>query len=51
MKYTIDKKEQYSILKLQEEKLDSPLSPILKSEFVTLNAEGINNIIIDLSQK
>ncbi len=49
MKYTIDKKEQYSILKLQEEKLDSPLSPILKSEFVTLNAEGIKNIIVDLS--
>ena len=50
MKYTIDKKDQYSILKLQEEKLDSPLSPALKSEFVTLNAEGIKNIIIDLSE-
>ncbi len=50
MKYSIDKKEQYSILKLQEEKLDSPLSPSLKSEFVTLNAEGIKNIIIDLSE-
>lgn len=49
MKYSIDKKEQYSILTLQEEKLDSPLSPALKSEFVTLNAEGIKNIIIDLS--
>lgn len=48
MKYSIDKKEQYSILKLQEEKLDSPLSPSLKSEFVTLNAEGIKNIIVDL---
>jgi anti-anti-sigma factor len=50
MKYSIDKKEQYSILVLQEEKLDSPLSPALKSEFVTLNAEGIKNIIIDLSE-
>jgi len=50
MKYSIDKKEQYSILRLQEEKLDSPLSPALKSEFVTLNAEGIKNIIIDLSE-
>ena len=50
MKYSIDKKEQYSILKLQEEKLDSPLSPAVKSEFVTLNAEGIKNIIIDLSE-
>ena len=50
MKYSIDKKEQYSILRLQEEKLDSPLSPALKSEFVTLNAEGIKNIIIDLTE-
>lgn len=50
MKYTIDKKEQYSVLRLEEEKLDSPLSPALKSEFVTLNAEGVKNIIIDLSE-
>ncbi len=50
MKYSIDKNEQYSILKLHEEKLDSPLSPALKSEFVTLNAEGIKNIIIDLAE-
>lgn len=50
MKYSIDKNEQYSILRLQEEKLDSPLSPALKSEFVTLNAEGIKNIIIDLTE-
>ena len=50
MKYSIDKNEQYSILKLQEDKLDSPLSPASKSEFVTLNAEGIKNIIIDMSE-
>jgi anti-sigma B factor antagonist len=50
MKYSIDKNEQYSILKLHEEKLDSPLSPALKSEFVTLNAEGIKNIIIDMAE-
>ena len=50
MKYSIDKNEQYSILKLQENKLDSPLSPALKSEFVTLNAEGIKNIILDMSE-
>lgn len=48
MKYSIDKTDEYSIFKLQEEKLDSTLAPALKSEFVTLNAEGIINIIIDL---
>ncbi len=49
MKYTIDKKEQYSILKLEEEKIDSVLSPSIKSELVTIKAEGYNNIILDLS--
>ena len=50
MKYSIDKREEYSVFKLSEEKLDSTLAPALKSEFVTLNAEGIKNIIIDLSE-
>ena len=50
MKYSIDKKEEYSVFKLSEEKLDSTLAPALKSEFVTLNAEGVKNIIIDLSE-
>ena len=49
MKYSIDKKEQYSIFKLEEEKLDSLLAPALKSELVTLHAEGNLNIILDLT--
>ena len=50
MKYTIDKKERYSILRLHEEKMDSHIAPNLKSELITLHAEGINNIILDLSE-
>lgn len=50
MKYTIDKQEQYTILKLQEEKLDTVLAPNLKSELVTINAEGIKNLILDLGE-
>jgi len=50
MKYVLDKKEQYTILELQEEKLDSGLAPLLKSEFVTFHAEGIRNLIMDLSK-
>lgn len=50
MKYSIDKKEQYSIIKLEEDKLDSVLSPSLKSELVTMHAEGNHNIILDLAQ-
>lgn len=49
MKYTIDKQEKYSLLKLHEEKLDSSVAPNLKSELITLHAEGVRNIILDLS--
>jgi anti-anti-sigma factor len=50
MKYTIDKQEKYTLIQLNETKLDATVSPQLKSEFVTLNAEGNKNIIADLSQ-
>lgn len=49
MKYSIDKKDQYTTFKLEEEKLNSTLAPSLKSELVTIHAEGVKNIIIDLS--
>jgi len=49
MKYTIDKQEKYSTLKLHEEKLDSSVAPKLKSELITIHAEGVKNIILDLS--
>lgn len=49
MKYTIDKKEKYSMLRLHEDKLDSAVAPNLKSELITLHAEGVHNIILDLS--
>ncbi len=50
MKYTIDKQEKYSLLRLHEEKMDSSVAPGLKSELITLHAEGIKNIILDLSE-
>ena len=49
MKYTIDKQEKYSLLRLHEDKLDSAVAPNLKSELITLHAEGVRNIILDLS--
>ncbi len=49
MKYTIDKEEKYSLVRLDEEKLDSVLAPELKSEFVKLNTGGVRNLILDLS--
>ncbi|EOZ93603.1 anti-sigma F factor antagonist (spoIIAA-2) [Indibacter alkaliphilus LW1] len=50
MKYTVDKKEQYVVFTPMEEKLDSALSPILKSELLTVQAEGYNNLVLDMSQ-
>lgn len=49
MKYSIDKKEQYVHFTPMEEKLDSLLAPKLKSEFLTIHAEGFNNLVLDLS--
>lgn len=50
MKYTIEKEEKYTTLKLHEEKLDSSKAPSLKSELITIHAEGAKNIILDLSE-
>lgn len=50
MKYSADKQEKYTLLRLNEEKLDSNIAPQLKSEMVTLHAEGVRNIILDLSE-
>lgn len=49
MKYSVDKQEKYTLLKIEEEKLDSIISPDLKSEFVTMNAEGVKSFILDMS--
>ena len=34
MKYTIDKKENYTIITIEEKKLDTTVAPDLKSDFV-----------------
>lgn len=50
MKYSIDKEEQYTLLKIEEEKLDSSVAPALKSDLITMQAEGAANMVVDLSQ-
>ena len=50
MRYSIDKKEKYAVLTVDEENLNSVLAPDLKSEFVILRNEGIKNLILDLSR-
>jgi anti-anti-sigma factor len=50
MKFTVDKREKYLILQLNEKRLDTTVAPSLKSEFVILNNEGYRNMIVDLSE-
>lgn len=49
MKYEIEKKERYAILKLQEDNLNSIIAPVLKSELVVLSNGGVPNLILDLT--
>jgi anti-sigma B factor antagonist len=49
MKFSVDKHEKYVLVKLNESKLNSSITPQLKSEFILMNAEGQRNIILDLS--
>ena len=48
MKYSADKQEKYVIIQLNEEKLDTSIAPELKSEFVTLQAEGFKHVVMNL---
>lgn len=50
MKYSIDKKENYTVLGLEEDNLNSVVAPELKSQLVILSNEGITNLILDLSK-
>ena len=49
MKFSVDKHDKYVALKLEEPKFTNDNAPGLKSEFYLLNAEGFQNIIVDLS--
>ena len=49
MKYSLKKDSHYTILALEEERLDSTIAPELKSEMLNLQAIGTTNLILDLS--
>jgi len=49
MKYQIDKQEQYAVLTLNEENLNSTIAPKLKSDLILFSQEGVRNLILDLS--
>jgi anti-sigma B factor antagonist len=49
MKYSVDKRDNYTIFTLQEDNLNSIIAPDLKADFILLQSEGIRNFILDLS--
>ncbi len=50
MNFSVDKQEKYTILGLQETKLNSLMAPELKSEFLVLSNENHKNVVLDLSE-
>jgi anti-sigma B factor antagonist len=47
--FDVERSERYSLIRLHAEKLDTMVAPTLKSELVVLNADGVKNLIIDMS--
>jgi len=49
MALKVEKQKNYTILKVQAEKLDAIIAPDVKANFVSINAEGAKNVILDLA--
>jgi len=50
MSFKVDKKENYIVIKIESEKLDTIIAPSLKAELVMLSNDGVKNMIIDLTE-
>ena len=48
MNFNADKYDNYTIVKIGDEKVDSSLAPELKSEFMNLSQDGVKSLIIDM---
>ena len=48
MEFTVDNYENYSIAKINQEKVDSAVSPELKSEFMNIAQDGVKSLIVDM---
>jgi anti-anti-sigma factor len=46
--YSIEKKDKYTLITVQEEKFTARIAPELKTELVLLNSQGVKNIIFDM---
>jgi len=50
MEFNIDKRNDYTLIQVLEEKLDTHIAPNLKSELVLISGNGEKNIILDLNK-
>ena len=50
MKLTYNKQEKFTILTLHEENLNSVIAPDIKSEFISLQSNGTEHLIMDFSE-
>lgn len=50
MEFNIEKLENYTLVEVLEEKLDTHIAPALKSELVLTSGKGEKNIVMDLSK-
>ena len=48
MEFNIEKRDKYTLIQVQDEKLDTHIAPTLKSEMVLISGNGEKNIILDL---
>lgn len=49
MDFKINKREDYTLIEVLDEKLDTHIAPTLKSELVLVSGNGEKNIVLDLS--
>ncbi|MCX7954889.1 MAG: STAS domain-containing protein [Bacteroidales bacterium] len=49
MEFIVEKKDNYTLIKVLSEKLDTHIAPSLKAELVLISGKGEKNIILDLS--
>jgi anti-anti-sigma factor len=50
MEFKIEKHEDFTLIQVLEEKLDTHIAPTLKSELVLISGNGEKNILLDLSK-
>ena len=50
MELKIEKHEEFTLIQVLEEKLDTHIAPTLKSELVLISGNGEKNIVLDLSK-